>query len=115
MGAKRTNRFTLMNAVALSATNTVNSATQTIENVDNIFIQIRFAGTMTGTLKVQASVDGILWDDFVFSPALAQPAGSALAYAISLNQIPAAFFRITYTNVSGTGTLTASFFSKDLN
>lgn len=51
----------------------------------------------------------------VFNPVLAQPAGGALQYSISLNQIPAPFWRVTYTNASGSGALTVKYFSKDLN
>ncbi len=115
MGSKKTNRYRLLEAAALSGTATVTSASQNINNLDNLFIQVRFVGTMTGTFTVQASADNVLWDDFVFTPALSQPAGSDAAFAISLNQIPAGWFRVLYTNASGTGTLTVVYFVKDVN
>lgn len=115
MGAKKINKFQLLDAEALAGTATVTSDSQNINNLDNIFIQVRFTGTSTGTLTVQASADNEEWDDLVFSPALTQPTGSALGYAIDLTQLAAGWFRIQYVNASGTGTLSVSFFAKDLN
>lgn len=115
MGSKKTNQFQLLAAVPTSGTAVVTSASQNINNLDNLFLQVRFVGTSTGTLTVQASADNILWDDFVFTPALAQPAGSNLGYGVSLNQVAAGWFRVQYTNASGSGTLTVNYFVKDLN
>lgn len=123
MGSKKTNKYVLFSAQAVTGTNTYTSATQDIQNLDNLFLQVRFTGTMTGTLTVSASADGksdgvaptILWDDFVFNPPLAQPAGSAVSYSIALNQIPAGYFKVTYVNASGSGTLQVNYFIKDLN
>lgn len=115
MGAKKINQHVLLDAVATSGTAVVTSASQNINNLDNLFLQIRFTGTSTGTLVVQASADNVLWDDFVFSPALTQPAGSSIGYGVSLNQIPAGWFRVQYTNASGAGVLTVNYFIKDVN
>ncbi len=115
MGAKKTNQFKLLNAAAISGTATVTSAIQNFNNLDNLFIQIRFTGTPTGTFSVEGSADGIIFDTFVFTPALTQPSGGALAYGINMNQIPAGWFRVVYTNSSGSGTLSVIYFAKDLN
>lgn len=115
MGFKKINQYKLLDAVAVSGTNTVTSASQNINNLDNLFLQIRFVGTMTGTLTVRASADNVLWDDFVFTTPLSQPAGSDIGYGISMNQIPAGWFKVRYVNASGSGTLTINYFVKDLN
>lgn len=115
MGDKKINKYKLFDLQAVSSTNTVTSASQNINNLDNLFLQVRFVGTMSGTLTVEASADNVLWDSFVFTPALTQPSGSALGYGISLNQIPAGWFRVKYVNASGTGTLSINYFVKDLN
>ncbi len=115
MGAKKINTFNLMVATPVSGTAVATSASQYIANLDNLFIQVRFSGTMTGTLVVQCSTDNILWDDLVFTPALAQPAGASLGYAIDLTQLASYYFRIQYTNASGAGTLTVNYNAKDLN
>jgi hypothetical protein len=115
MGFKKINQFKLLDAAAVSGTATTTSSSQSVANFDNVFLQVRFAGTMAGTLTVQQSADGVLWDDTVFSPVLAQPSGSALAYSISMSMICSQYLRISYVNSSGSGTLSVTLFSKDLN
>lgn len=122
MGAKRVIPSTvggagliLMEAVAVSSTSTVNSPVYNANFSDNIGIQISFVGTMTGTLSVQCSVDNVNFIALTFNPVLSQPAGSNLSYLIDINQLPFPYIRVSYTNASGSGTLSASLSSKDLN
>lgn len=73
--------------------------------LDNIGLQIEWTGTATGTITVQASIDGTTYYALTFDPALAQPAGSASGYLVSLNQLPYKYFKVVYTKSSGTGTM----------
>ncbi len=115
MGSKKINKHLLLDAEVTTGTSTVTSDSQNINNLDNLFLQVRFVGTSAGTLTVQASADNVLWDDLVFSPALAQPAGSSIGYAVNITQLAAGYFRVSYTNATGSGTLTVAYFGKDLN
>lgn len=83
--------------------------------MDNLGLQVSFVGTMTGTLSVEGSVDKVNFDALTFNPVLGQPAGSATRYLIDINQFPWPWLRVSYTNSSGSGTLTVGIFSKDLN
>ncbi len=105
----------LMNAVALSGTNTVTSPTFNCSNLDNLGLQIAFTGTMAGTLTVNCSVDNVHFLALTFSPVLTQPTGANLNYLIDLNQLPFPYLQVAYTNTSGTGTLTVYLSAKDLN
>lgn len=125
MGATRFNLFTQFNAQAVSSTTAYHSAATNINQQHNIGIQVRFVGTMVGTLTVECSNGNVAgdpdpnatlpWDVLTFDPALAQPAGSAVSYLIDLNQVPFKYIRITYVNASGSGTLTSILSSKDLS
>lgn len=125
MGATRFNKFTQFAAQAVSSTTAYHSSPTNINQQHNIGIQVRFVGTMVGTLTVECSngnpgadqdPPGTLpWDSLTFDPLLAQPAGSNLSYLIDLNQVPFKFVRLSYTNASGAGTLTAVLTSKDLS
>jgi hypothetical protein len=105
----------LMDAVALSSTNTVTSPTFNASNLDNVGLQVTFAGTMVGTITVNCSIDNVNFQPLTFAPALAQPAGSNLSYLISLNQVPFPYIQVSYTNSGGSGTLTVYLSAKDLN
>lgn len=76
-----------------------------VKFLDNAGIQLTWTGTPTGTFAVQASVDGVVYYDLTFDPVLDQPAGAAGGYLINLNQLPFAYFQVTYTAGSGTGAL----------
>jgi hypothetical protein len=105
----------LMNAVAISSTLTVTSATFNANNVDNIGIQVSFTGTPTGTLAVQCSIDNVNFLPLTFNPVLSQPAGSPLSYLIDLTQVAFPYLNVSYTNASGSGTLTVYLSAKDVN
>lgn len=105
----------LMNAVAVSSTNTYTSPTFNAANLDNLGMQVNFVGTMTGTLSVQCSIDNKNYIPLTFNPMLTQPSGSSLSYLIDLNQLPFPYVQVSYTNSSGSGTLTVYLSAKDLN
>lgn len=114
MGSTRFNLFTQFDAVAVSSTATVNSPITEISQQHNIGLDIRFAGTMAGTLTVNCSNDGVVFSALTFNPVLSQPAGSNLNYLIDLNQVPFKWLQVSYTNATGSGTLTSILSSKDL-
>jgi hypothetical protein len=100
---------------SMSATNTITGSSN-VQNLDNLGMTISWTGSPTGTLKVQASTDGTTYKDLSFTKTpLPQPAGSADSFPLNLHNFPWAWVRVTYTNVSGSGTLSAVLFAKDLN
>ncbi len=110
----RPTTFTQFNAIAVTGTNTYTSPTSNILYMHNIGLDIRFTGTMAGTLTVNCSNDGVVFSALTFTPALSQPAGSNLNYLIDLNNVPFEYLNVVYTNASGSGTLTSLLVSKDL-
>ncbi len=99
----------------MTGTSTILSNVQNIANFDNCCIAISWTGTAVGTISILESADGVQYDAIVFSPALAQPAGTAGQYTINLALIPAQFIKVKYVNASATGSLYAYIFSKDMN
>ncbi len=102
------------NATAVSSTTTYHSASTDINQLANIGLDVRFAGTMAGTLTVECSNDNITFTALTFNPAISQPAGSNLNLLIDLNQVPFRYVRTSYVNASGSGTLTSLLSAKDL-
>lgn len=106
--------ITIMNGVSLAADAT--STPVHILYTDNIGIQIVWTGTPTGTFGIQVSntatlgttgtISGGTWSTYTVTSPPA-PAGSASNGIITLNQLPFAFVRLTYTAGYGTGTATA--------
>ncbi len=116
MGSKKTlPEYVLINAGAMTGTATLNSTPTNIQNLDNVGLQVSWTGTAVGTFAVQCSIDGVTYDSLTFNPALTQPAGTPGGYLIDLNQLPFPWLQVTYTNTSGSGTLTVSIFGKDVN
>lgn len=116
MGAKKTlPAYDLFNAKAVTGTNTYTTDTSTVANFDNIGLQVSFVGTMAGTLTIEVSNDDENYDALTFSPALTQPAGGDVKYAVNLKQLPWQYMHVKYVNATGSGTLTVSIFAKDLN
>ncbi len=99
----------------MSGTSTIYSNIVEFSKMDNIGLEIDWTGTPTGTITIYTSISGINWHSMTFSPVLAQPAGAAGGYNVSLNQVPFKYFYIKYTNASGSGSLTVSAQFKDLN
>jgi hypothetical protein len=89
-----------------------------IQWVDNVAIQLKWAGDPTGTFTVQTSLDPTLlgWVDETFTSPT-QPAGSASGYTYRggvLNQTAMGYVRISYTRASGSGTLFAKIAAKSI-
>ena len=118
MGVKKVlpsfNLFTATTGI-MTGTSTIVSAATNIQNLDNVGIQVSWTGTPVGVVSVLCSVDGVSYYALTFSPALAAPAGSATGMLVSLNQVPFNFVKVSYTNTSSTGVLSAFITGKDIN
>ena len=98
----------------MSGTNTIYSNVQSLPQQHNVGLEVTWTGTPTGTISIIVSSSGNQFYALTFDPALAQPAGSAGGYAISLNQLPFLYYAVQYTNSSGSGNLTVTVCQKDL-
>lgn len=102
-------------AGTMSSTNTIYTNIIDVSRMDSIGLEVTWTGTPTGTITVQASNSGVNFYALTFSPALAQPAGSAGGYVVDLQLYPFKYMMIQYVNASGSGSITAYCQVKDLN
>lgn len=102
-------------AGAMASTNTIYSQVIEKSRIDNIFLELTWTGTPTGTFQVMASASGQYFYALTFVPALTQPNGSASGIAINLTQLAAKYIMLQYTNSSGTGSLYVYGQAQDLN
>lgn len=103
-------------AGAMASTNTIYTNILGIQQMDNVAIELTWTGTPTGTISVMVSNSGINFYALSgFNPALIQPAGSAGGEGIQLSPISFRYIFLQYTNVSGSGTITAYCQSKANN
>lgn len=114
VGATQTAPGTPIHATSMAAS--ITSDAVLLEFEDNPDIQVVWTGTPTGTLAVQVSLDptNLGWQTVTFSPAPDQPTGSSGSDYFSINQTGAAYIRLVYTRVSGTGTLSAKIAAKSV-
>lgn len=95
----------------------ITSAVTNIQFLDNVGIQLNFAGTPTGNFFVQISADyeqdaqgNVVnagnWISLTLSPSPVA-SGSADNIYIDITQISAPWIRVFYDRTSGTGTLNA--------
>jgi hypothetical protein len=119
VGHTKFNIFTEFDAVAVTGTNTYHSPVSEVSQQHNIGLDITFTGTMIGTLTVEGcnAQEGKpqVFKALTFNPALSQPSGSNLSYLVNVNQFPFRYFRVSYVNSSGSGTLSIVMTSKDLS
>lgn len=113
--------FALIDGVSMGASITSNPVNAQFQ--DNIGLQIEWASSdAVGTIAIECSNDCKLNTDgtllsgtfyaLTFDPALTQPNSDNGGYLVSLNQLPYAWYRVTYTRTSGTGTLSVITTSK---
>lgn len=100
---------------AMASTNTIYSNIIEKSRQQNIYAEINWTGTPTGTLSIWCSVSGINWNSLTFDPVLTQPSGSAAGDGINITQLAAKYFYFQYVNSSGSGNLTAFLQLQDLN
>jgi uncharacterized membrane protein len=99
----------------MSGTSTIYTNILDLTLMDNIGLEVTWTGTPTGTLQLMGSNSGAAFYALTFSPVLGQPAGASGGYLIDVVQYPFTYFMIEYTNVSGTGAVTAWLTARDLN
>jgi hypothetical protein len=105
-----------VSAGTMSSTDTIYSQIVDVSKMDNIGLDVSWTGTPTGTLSVTVSNTGLpTFSALTFSPALAQPSGSAGYMTIDLNQLPYKYICLKYVNASGSGSLSITAQNKDLN
>lgn len=100
---------------AVSGTGIYYSNHQNVQNFDNIYVQLSWTGTVAGNFFASVSADGIIWDDLTLSPTIVQPAGSSGHWSVNVTLTGAPFLQIRFESSSGSGTINANLFSKDVN
>lgn len=118
------NTIALLTASAMTGTTTVNSAAIPVDQLWGFAIQAVWTGTPNGTIKLQASCDAptsttqtssgtsavVNWTDIADSSVTI--AGSAGNYMWNISSAAYRFVRVTYTNTSSTGVLSATMSAK---
>jgi hypothetical protein len=76
-----------------------------VQYLDNIYFTLKFTGTPTGTFAVQGSGDGgVTWQNITLNTSPVA-SGAADQIGIEINQAPMPLLRVSYTRVSGTGSM----------
>lgn len=115
----KNNTITLVTNGSMTGTTTINSPAIPVDQAWGYAVHAVWTGTPTGTLKLQASCDAPLltnqtssgvttvtnWTDITSSSVAV--AGAAGDYMWNVTTGSYRFFRLVYTNISGTGTLNA--------
>ena len=99
----------------MASTNTIYTNIIERSRMDNHFIELSWSGTPTGTITVLVSDSGVSWPSLTFTPAFTQPSGSAAFEGLSIAFLAAKYIMLSYTNMSGSGSLTAYLQSCDVN
>lgn len=100
---------------AMASMNTIYTNIIERSRMDNHFIELSWTGTPTGTITVLVSDSGLSWPSLTFTPAFTQPSGSAAYEGLSIALLAAKYIMLSYTNASGSGSLTAYLQSCDVN
>ena len=112
MARKNTSHsFSVITAGSMAGSLT--SSTTNVAYTDNVGYHCVWTGTPTGTITVEASIDGTNWDSLTLSPTIST-GGAASSTLISLNQLPYELVRLKYTRTSGTGTLNVVVMTKSV-
>lgn len=96
---------------AMENTDIIYSDETDIRHQDNVGLQIRWTGDPTGTITIQATINGTDYEDLTLT-GLVQPAGTDGSIIGYLNQLPYRKVRVKYENASGTGVLNIWIMSK---
>lgn len=113
MSGRKNNLVVYTSLDAGDMTGNLTSAVTDIRWLDNIVLYLSWTGTPTGTFQVEVSPEGSTWYNLLLVPAPAA-SGSASTARISLNQLPDAYIRVSYTATSSTGALTVKIAGKML-
>lgn len=111
----------VINALAVTGTNSYYSPVQKIQNVRDCSYQLSWTGTPTGTFAVWVSNKFLPdtttdndWVQLSLAVAIVQPAGAASKDIADISAAPFMHMRLKYVNASGSGTITADFCGKGL-
>lgn len=99
--------LTVSSSGAMASTNTITSAPMDLLTITGAAFYISWTGTPTGTLSVQGSLDGTNYADIGASIS-SQPAGGTGSNLLNLVDLMFRYVRVSYTNASGSGTLSVS-------
>lgn len=122
--------FATINSVSISGTTQVVSSTTTISYKDSVAVQFVWSGNLQGV----ATIDGSLnyssglpqsgaqanqgdWTSLAFTPGVTTiNVGSSTLFPVlvNMNQLAFPYMRITFTNSTGSGLLTAYVMAKSL-
>ena len=91
----------------MSGTNTIYTNIIGTRQMDTQGIEITWSGNPVGTIQVMVSVSGINFYPLTYSPALAQPSGTAGGYVIQNAPFGFQYMMLQYTNTSGSGLISA--------
>jgi len=105
MASYRNIEPTSLYSATISAAATYSSRSLDIAHLQCAAFQAVWTGTLTGSLIIEASLDGTNFDDLGIS-ITAPPAGSAGHYLINMSDLAVKYVRMTYTHTSGTGLFT---------
>lgn len=115
-------------ATILPVTNNMTS-TNVIESIlpidminrDNIGLEAIWSGNPTGTFSFLISNryhpqtnPSVAFTTLTLASPPANPSGSSGSWFLDINQLPARWFKVRYTNASGTGTLEVHIFVKGI-
>ena len=108
-----TGPITLLDAQAISSTNTVTSSALQLDYLSFVAITITTTSTATGTAKLQVSLDGSTWIDAPNSGNTANKSVSGAGSAYwDVPNVSIRYIRVSYTNATNSGTLTVKAFAK---
>jgi hypothetical protein len=96
---------------AMTGTSTITGEAYDVGSLEGFAFQPVWTGTPTGTFTILASLDGVNFDS-IGASIPQNPAGSAGNTYIPIYASCAKYLKLSYTNASGTGTLTCTVFGK---
>lgn len=109
------NPTVLMSAGVMTGTSKISSTPLDVRTMTAVCIQASWTGTPTGSFAVEGSLDYVpsgngssgnagTWTDL--QAGISGPAGSTGSILVDLQRTAVAYIRLSYTNASGSGTLT---------
>lgn len=116
MGSKKTLvPYNLFTSATMSGTTTITSPATDVRNLDDLNMFILWTGNAVGTFSVLVSDNNIDYVPLTINPPLTNPNNNAQGISLFMALVPFFFIKLQYTNISGTGTLTARISGKDIN
>lgn len=97
-------------ALVMTGTNVVHSNNLIVGHISAAAFDIRYTGTPTGTMIIEESLDGVTFYTVsagaITNPSVVSPTGAAGSQIVHVPCRATLFLRVTYTNISGAGSLT---------